>query len=167
MKYRELSRDDLEKLLEDFAKRWLAHDGLWFQAAEQTYGMEEAIKLDIIGWEKFTVIEAQRIMSFLNLEPGGGLDALEKALNYRMYRFVNHQEIFREGNRLVLKMVECRVQEARRRKEMEPFPCKPVGEVEYREFARTIDQRIKTRCLGCPPDVSEETNFWCGWEFTL
>lgn len=26
-------------LLEDLAKRWLAHDGLWFQAIEKEYGI--------------------------------------------------------------------------------------------------------------------------------
>jgi hypothetical protein len=27
--------DIKDKLIEDFAKLWLAHDGLWFQAVEQ------------------------------------------------------------------------------------------------------------------------------------
>lgn len=85
MNLEHFSREQLEELLIDFAKRWLAHDGLWFQQVEKKHGMEEAIKLDTGAWEKFTVLEAQRIMKFLKLKPGGGLPALEKALNHRLY----------------------------------------------------------------------------------
>jgi len=167
MNYQDLSREELLSLLEDFAKRWLAHDGLWFQAVEQAFGMEQAMEMDKQAWEKFTVIEARRAMNFLGIESGGGLEALEKALNIRLYRLVNRQTIIREGeNRLILKMINCRVQEARRRKDLSPFPCKPVGEVEYSGFARTVDPRIETRCLGCPPDELSG-DYWCAWEFSL
>ena len=81
----QLSKDQLHELLTDFAKRWLAHDGLWFQAVEKACGMDEAIRLDAAAWGKFTVLEARRIMAFLGLESGGGLAALKKALGYRLY----------------------------------------------------------------------------------
>jgi hypothetical protein len=63
-------------------------------------------------------------------------------------------------------MVDCRVQAARKRKNMPLFPCKTVGLVEYSEFANTIDSRIKTECIACPPDAGER-DFYCGWKFTL
>jgi hypothetical protein len=47
----QLSKDDLIGLLEDAAKNWLAHDGLWFLAAEEKFGMEMAIELDRRAWE--------------------------------------------------------------------------------------------------------------------
>ena len=162
-----LSREELQELLIDFAKRWLAHDGLWFQQVEKTHGMEEAIKLDAGAWASFTVIEAKRVMNFLGLETGGGLDALEKALQYRLYAFINTQKIVRpDDKRLIFYMRDCRVQSARERKKMDPFPCKPVGLVEYRGFARTIDPRIETKCLHCPPDSHPEDSH-CAWEFSL
>ncbi|HWJ02241.1 MAG TPA: DUF6125 family protein [Verrucomicrobiae bacterium] len=162
-----LSREQLENLVVDFAKRWLAHDGLWFQAVEQGRGMDEAIKYDAEAWEKFTVIEAKRIMEFLRLPPGGGLEALEQALKYRLYAVINLQETERvNAKTLVFKMTNCRVQFARNRKGLPDFPCKPVGLVEYANFARTIDSRIKTRCIACPPD-EHSAEFYCAWEFTL
>ncbi|MDW7728632.1 MAG: DUF6125 family protein [Bacillota bacterium] len=167
MEVDQLSREQLFELLNDFAKRWLAHDGLWFQEVEKAYGMDEAIRLDAGAWEHFTVIEAQRIMKILNLEPGGGLPALKKALEYRLYAFINKQEIIQpDQNRLIFRMKDCRVQSARRLKEMPEFPCKPVGQVEYSGFAGTIDSRIKTKCLCCPPDEHPE-NYYCAWEFTI
>ena len=39
-----LSRDDLLKLIEVYAKSWLAHDGCWFLAAEEKYGMDAAMQ---------------------------------------------------------------------------------------------------------------------------
>ena len=162
-----LSREQLHALLVDFAKRWLAHDGLWFQAVERAHGMEEAIKLDAAAWERFTVLEARRIMGFLGLEEGGGMAALKKALAYRLYSFVNVQEIIEPGEGLLIfRMNDCRVQSARKRKNMPDFPCKPVGLVEYGGFARTIDPRIETRCLACPPDPHPE-EYYCAWEFRL
>lgn len=163
----DLSREQALELLEDFAKRWLAHDGLWFQSIEQKRGIEEAIEHDIEAWRNFTVLEAKRIKEFLQLPDQGGLDALSRALNFRLYAFVNEQSIERPHERtLIFKMTNCRVQSARQRKQMAAFPCKPVGEVEYSLFAKTIDPRISTCCLVCPPDAFPG-DFYCGWEFTL
>ncbi|MEW6522184.1 MAG: DUF6125 family protein [Bacillota bacterium] len=156
----------LSELLEDAAKLWLAHDGLWFQAVESAFGMEAAIRLDEEAMGRFTVIEANRIKQRWGLADGSGLDGLAFALQYRLYAHINRQELERvDEHTLVLKMVECRVQNARQRKGMAPFPCKSVGTIEYREFARVIDPAISTECLGCPPD-STGSEFWCAWKFT-
>ncbi|MCX7680394.1 MAG: DUF6125 family protein [Anaerolineae bacterium] len=161
------SKEELVAMLEDAARNWLAHDGLWFLAAEEAYGMEAAIELDVRAWEGFTVIEARRIMQRHGIAAGGGLEALERALGYRLYAYINRQEIVRvDEQTLLLRMNECRVQEARRRKGLADFPCQPVGLVEYAGFARTIDPRISTRCLICPPD-SRPDEYWCAWEFRL
>jgi hypothetical protein len=175
---RELSKDELIDLLEDAARNWLAHDGLWFLAVEEQCGMETAIELDRRAWEQFTVIEAKRIMSRLGMKPGGGLPALKRALQYRLYAYLNVQEtldasgvLTRSGlaadeRTVVFRMNDCRVQSARKRKGLPDFPCKPVGLVEYEYFAHTIDPRIRTRCIACPPDPHPE-EYWCAWEFTL
>lgn len=49
-----LSKETLIEMLEDQAKNWLAHDGLWFQAVEKQYGMKTAIELDKEAWISFT-----------------------------------------------------------------------------------------------------------------
>ncbi|MCL6559524.1 MAG: DUF6125 family protein [Firmicutes bacterium] len=161
------SRESLVALLEDMAKRWLAHDGLWFQAVEKEYGMEAAIKMDAAAWEKFTVIEAGRIKKILKLPENGGLAALKKALGLRLYSFINEQEIVDASeNRIIFRMNNCRVQAARKRKNLPDFPCKSVGLVEYSYFAKAIDPRIKTRCVACPPD-EHPPEYYCAWEFWI
>lgn len=165
---KQLSRDKLEEMLVDFAKNWLAHDGLWFQAVEKQYGMEKAIELDTEAWEKFTVIEAKRIMARHGIGENGGLDSLKRALGFRLYAFLNVQEIRNETpDSFEFYMTDCRVQSARQRKGMALFPCKSVGVVEYSLFAKTIDPRIKTECICCPPDEAAGKEFFCGWKFSI
>jgi hypothetical protein len=62
-------------------------------------------------------------------------------------------------------MLECRVQRTRREKGLLEFPCKSVGTVEFSQFAKTIDPRIETHCITCPPDST--TGLACAWEFGL
>jgi hypothetical protein len=162
-----LTKEELVGMLSDAAKLWLAHDGLWFQAVEREHGLEHAIELDAAAWERFTVLEARRIMKRLGIEPGGGLDALARALDHRLYALLNEQQVLRPAaDRLVFRMNSCRVQAARQRKGLPDFPCKPVGLVEYAGFARALDPRIQTRCLCCPPD-DHPADHICAWEFTL
>ena len=165
--FADLDRETMRGLLEDFAKNWLAHDGLWFLAVEDKAGMDTAIELDAKAWKTFTIIEAKRIMKRHGIAPGGGIPALAKALGLRLYAFINEQEIVEQtDSRLVFRMNDCRVQSARKRKGLPDFPCKPVGLVEYAGFAKTIDERIETRCIHCPPDDHPE-DAYCAWEFTL
>jgi Family of unknown function (DUF6125) len=162
-----LSKEELIAIIVDDAKNWLAHDGLWFQAVEAAHGMAAAIEADRAAWETFTVIEAKRILARLGMEPGGGIPALVECLNHRLYARLNLQDcIEQSATRVVFRMVDCRVQSARNRKGLPDFPCKSVGLVEYAEFARTIDPRIETRCIACPPDPHPQ-DYWCAWEFTL
>jgi hypothetical protein len=99
--------------------------------------------------------------------PLAGLAALDQALGLRMYRLINAQrtELSEGRERLRLIVDVCRVQEARRRKGLPDFPCKGVGQIEFEIFARTVDSRIQTRCLHCPPGAV--SNQYCGWEFSL
>ena len=124
-----MGRDELLRALEMFAKNWLAHDGCWFLAAEERFGMETAIELDACSWARFAAVEARRIMATFDIPPDGGLPALEKALRLRLYSVVNAQRVewSEDRQRLRFFMDECRVQQARQRKGLPPFPCKQVG----------------------------------------
>ncbi len=164
---RALDKEDLVRIVMDDAKNWLAHDGLWFQAVEAGHGMEQAIAADRAAWERFTVIEARRIMERLALAPGGGIPALLECLRHRLYARLNAQDAIEvTDRRAIFRMRDCRVQSARRRQGLPDFPCKSVGLAEYAGFARTVDPRIVTRCLACPPDAHPD-DVWCSWEFSL
>lgn len=100
-------------------------------------------------------------------EPSIGLHPLDvQVLHYRFYGNLNEHECIHEGNRLVYRNHDCRVQTARSRKGLPYHPCKSVGSYEYSGFAATIDDRIKCRCLSCYPDCTESPD-GCVWEFYL
>jgi hypothetical protein len=162
-----LSKQGLLAYIEDVSKNWLAIDGTWFQAVEEKYGLAEAIELDAVQWQRFSVIEARRIMKRFEIPERGGIPALVNALKFRVYANINEQEMVDvTETRCVFRMINCRVQYARKRKGLPDFPCRAVGMVEYAYFARTIDPRIETRCLACPPEEHPD-EYCCAWEFRL
>lgn len=162
----DIKGEELIALIKAYAKCWLAHDGCWFLSVEEDLGTEDAIKYDREAWRKFAPIEARRIMEARGIDAGGGLPALAEALRFRMYNWLNDQDVQLSENTLTFKMKGCRVQEARRRKGLPDFPCKTVGAVEFGEFSRAVDERIKTECIKCPPDELAEGEF-CAWRFTV
>ena len=52
------------------------------------------------------------------------------------------------------------------KKNLPDYPCKSAGLVEYTYFARAIDPRIQTECIGCPPDAHPD-DWYCAWRFSL
>ena len=162
----ELPREKLLSLIDAISANWLAGDGLWFQAVEARQEMFTAKRCNDTCWIKFSPVEAARIKAMLELPDSGGLDALETALGFRLYSRINMQTTERQGDSLVFKMVKCRVQDARRRKGLDDYPCKSAGVVEYTSFARAIDPRIKTECIACPPD-DHPGDWFCAWKFSI
>jgi len=162
-----MSREDLTALLKTLGVNWLANDGIWFQAVEQGFGMNDAKRCNDTCWTRYSPFEAKRIKEVLDLPENGGIPALKKALKFRMYATINRQSIEDiDENTIIFRMNECRVQVARKRKGLEDYPCKSVGLVEYPYFAAAIDPRITTECIGCPPDDHPD-DWYCAWKFTL
>ncbi|MFU8770509.1 MAG: DUF6125 family protein [Desulfotignum sp.] len=163
----DMAEHTLDELLRGLAKNWLVMDGVWFQAVESVHGMNDAKRCNDSCWGKFSPYEAHAIKKLLNLGASPGLGGLKKALNFRMYSFINKQSMVDEGPKsFVFQMDECRVQTTRQRKGLSDYPCKSAGLVEYTYFARAIDPEIQTTCIGCPPDPHPE-DWFCAWRFTV
>ncbi|MCF8079780.1 MAG: DUF6125 family protein [Desulfobacterales bacterium] len=164
---RQLPAETMQQFLEQVSVSWLANDGIWFQTVEQACGMNDAKRCNDTCWAIFSPVEAESIRHFLKLDRQPGLEGLKQALGFRLYAVINVQSIVEETeDSFVFQMNECRVQAARKRKGLEDYPCKSAGLVEYAYFARTIDPRIKTECIGCPPDDHPE-EWFCAWRFTV
>lgn len=162
----ELSREQLIELLLIDSKNVIAMDGVWFQSIEKEMGMDCAMHHDEEAWKLYTRSEARRIKKFLGLSEHPGLEGLARALSYRMVDRANQSETVIEGDKLIYKILVCRVQQARTRKNMPLHPCKSAAVYEYGGFAQVIDERIKCRCISCYPDVTDDTCS-CAWEFWI
>ena len=159
-----MPRGKILDLIEAISVNWLAGDGIWFQAVENRHEMFTDKRCNDTCWAKFSPLEAFRIKELLKLPEQGGLDSLETALGYRLYSRINQQSTERQGESLIFKMVNCRVQDARKRKGLQDYPCKSGGMVEYASFARAIDPSIRTECIACPPDRHPD-DWFCAWKF--
>ena len=163
----DLPRDRILSLMDAVAVNWLANDGVWFQAVEFSSGMTDAKRCNDSCWAHFSPFEAWSIRRFLQLGQRPGLEGLKKALNFRLYARVNTQSFHDETDgSFVFQMNDCRVQSARKRKGLEDYPCKSGGTVEYTYFARSIDTRIRTECIACPPDAHPD-QWYCAWRFFI
>lgn len=161
----ELPGEKILSVLDMVAKDWIAMDGVWFQAVEKRYGMNDAKRCNDSTWGRFSPFEAKSVKRLLGLSEHPGLKGLETALNFRMYGRLNVQSCRYDGDgALIFTMDRCRVQAARRRRQLADYPCKSAGLVEYSRFASAIDDRIQTECICCPPDPHPES-YDCGWRF--
>jgi hypothetical protein len=162
-----MDEEALLRLKEAIAVNWLVNDGVWFQSVEFSRGMLDAKRCNDSCWAQFSPFEARSIKKLLSLPDNPGLDGLKQALGYRLYATINKQSIVEEtDNSFVFRMNECRVQVARKRKGLDDYPCKSGGIVEYTTFAETIDPRIRTECIACPPDPHPE-DYFCAWRFFI
>lgn len=162
-----LPREKLVALKDALAKNWLANDGVWFQAVEFSRNIFHAKRCNDSCWGRFSPFEAWSIKRFLGLPKHPGLDGLKQALQFRLYATLNKQSIIDDSEHsFIFQMNECRVQAARKRKNLPDYPCKSAGVVEFPFFASAIDDRIQTECIACPPDEHPE-GWYCAWRFIL
>jgi len=163
----DLSKEELKELVKIYARNLFAMDGVWFQSIEQAEGMDAAMRHDENAWRRFTETEARRIKNFLKLPDQSGLEGLEKALVLRFPALANSGiELTRDGNTLTYKVMDCRVQTARKKKGMPYHPCQSAGIIEHRYFAKIIDDRIECETISCYPHVTDESCA-CSWKFIL
>ncbi len=163
----DLEDEKLDELIKASSINWLANDGIWFQGVEFKSHMFDAKRCNDSCWAQFSPFEAESIKKLLKLPKSPGLDGLKKAFQFRLYAFINEQSFVEEtDNSFIFQMNKCRVQTARQRKSLDDYPCKSAGVVEYATFASTIDKRIKTECIGCPPDEHPK-EWFCAWKFTI
>ena len=162
-----MPKEGLLELMDAIAVNWLANDGVWFQAVEGTHGMNEAKRCNDSCWARFSPVEAWSIKRLLALPDYPGLEGLKTALNFRLYARINIQSVVDDGPEgFTFQMNKCRVQSARKRKGLADYPCKSGGLAEYTYFASTIDPRIRTVCVACPPDEHPD-EWYCAWRFSL
>ena len=164
--FMDLSQETLVSLLKVYSKNSLTVDGLWFLNVEEKFGMDTAIEIDKMIWGRYGVTEALRLKKILKLPDNGGIPALVKALNFQIWvpgMEYDFSEITDE--KAIFNITDCSVQRARIKACRPEFHCKPVGQVLFESFARTIDEKIDMRCLMCPPDDHPD-DVWCSWEFT-
>jgi hypothetical protein len=161
-----MEKEKLINLIRAMSANWLTNDGLWFRAVEDSHGMYTSKRCNDTCWTRYSPVEASIIKSFLHLPDQSGLDGLEQALKFRLYANINEQALERSGDELILRMMKCLVQKTRGSQGLPDYPCKSAGIAEFETFASTIDSRIITECMCCPPDKHPK-EWVCAWRFYI
>ena len=167
VKLEELPKETLVELARMYARNWQTLDELWFRNLEAECGLETAVKLDLMNWEKQSQTEAKRIKKVLGIEEGK-LSSILRVLSFMSWQLVSPMFDCEEESpcRIVFYYSRCPVQEGRKRQGKEQFPCKAMKLTLLSNIAKVIEPRAKVKCLTCPPDPHPE-GFWCKWELTI
>jgi len=162
-----LPRETLIKLIDMLYRNYNAIDGRWFQAVEDEFGLDAAVRFDEKVWEKQSIAEARRIKEALNITEQG-LPAVFKALSFTIWQLfsapVEYEEI--SPQKVIMSITRCPVQVKRLEKGRPEFACKNPNIFILQNTAKAIDPRVQVRCLMCPPDPHPD-DVWCKWEFSI
>ena len=69
-------------------------------------------------------------------------------------------------HRTVFRYARCPIQEGRRKRGKQEFPCKTMKMMLLSNVAKVVESRARVKCLACPPDPHPE-EYWCEWELTM
>lgn len=162
---KKLSKDELVALIEEYAKLYMALDGLWFLAVENGYGHDMAEKLDIEVWKSLIPMEAKRVVNARKLTKGG-IEAVIEAFKFRPSFLTKEYEVIKRKNKAVVRVNKCRSLHAMERDKREVSSCLKVLQDAYPRFAKSIDSRIKFQVRKAPPRKSADDTC-CEWEIEI
>ena len=161
-----LPRETLIELVKMYSRNWHTVDGLWFRGVEQRFGIDVALEIDIEMWKSMSKTEAKRIKEILSIGERGGVEAVLRTVHFMSWAPASGYEIERNGDSALLTCTKCPPQEARVRKGIGEFACRPTFKYGFQNVADVIDPRVKVTCLLCPPGP-HPPDLWCRWEFRI
>jgi hypothetical protein len=142
-------------------------DGLYFLGIEKKFGTEAAAEIDAGVWEVMAGIEAKSLQKTFKVGENPDVAKIMELLQKSSWALDQPFKTTEIGNkRAVLSVDRCRTQETRSSKGLGEFPCKKVRFGYLKNFAKTLNPKVKVKCLVCPPDKHPQDS-WCKWEFTL
>jgi len=142
-------------------------DGLYFLGIEKKFGTETATEIDSGVWETMAGIEARSLQKMFNIGENPSVGTIMDLLRKSSWALDQpFKTITVSKERAVLGIDRCRTQETRLSKGLREFPCKKVRYGYLEKFAKTLNHKVKVKCLVCPPGEHPEDS-WCKWEFTL
>lgn len=163
---KELGDDKYAELTFTHLRNMWAVDGLYFLGIEEKFGTEAATRIDANVWKIMGKIEARRLKKFLDL--GTDLPSMIKGLKYSGWAMDLEDKVweYNDDGSILLKVTDCRIQNTRKKDNLEVFPCKRVRWGFLKSFAKEFNDNIEVICNQCPPDDLKPGR-WCEWVFKM
>jgi hypothetical protein len=165
-----LAKMPLEKLLDFFFLQirnlWRV-DGLYFLGIEKKFGTEAATEIDSGVWQVMAQIEAKGLQRMFQVSENPDVKTIIELLRKSSWALDQpFKTIEVSDKQATLSVDKCRTQEARLSKGLDEFPCKQVRFGYLKNFAQSLNPKVKVNCMICPPDAHPK-DLWCKWEFRI
>ena len=142
-------------------------DGLYFLGIEEKFGTEAATEIDAKVWQIMAQIEAKSLRRMFQIGKNADIPAIMNLLRKSSWALDQPFKTLEiSDKKAILSIDRCRTQMARLKKGLNEFPCKKVRFGYLKNFAKTLNPKMKVKCIVCPPD-KHPSNLWCKWEFRL
>ena len=129
-----------------FHRSYSAVDGLWFMKAEEKYGFDNALEIDIEVWKVLAKIQARFIKQLVRAEEG--IKALHECFSTKLsiegFHFTD--EMIDEGKEFIIRINECPWHNLMIKSGREKLSAKVgthICTVEYSTWASEFDRNIK------------------------
>jgi hypothetical protein len=175
LRYENLSKDVLVKLLKEYARLLVATDGMWNTIIAKEVSPEKAIEWETQVWERHYDVEFPRIVKILNIT-GDDVVTMFKLMQFTADGYASGDQYksdidIKSKNHIVLTLTRCRTLEYFERHGAD-FNIKGVcgkGGLEehaFNKYAHFINPKIKVTPIKLPPRKSPD-EIACRWEFKL
>ncbi|MDD5093172.1 MAG: DUF6125 family protein [Dehalococcoidia bacterium] len=171
LKFEDFSKEALIRLLDEYARIFLATDGYWYSLIKQRHGDDEAMACELIVWDKCYTYDPRRISQAMNIK-GNDVAACLKALRLSpgfTMGFFDYTIDLKDPNYAIVTVNRCpSLFYFEREGEGRDFRiCHELEQPTFQAHANYFNAAIKVTPLKLPPRKSKDETPCCQWEWKL